>query len=146
MKSLKLLPLAAILVGVTLATPSFAVSPSSTSGLTGTWHNVNPASGGIIKIVVTKVGSQLKFKSYGSCSPTPCIHTTVTAYPHSSSVSSNYARGFTAYRNSGFKSVKFDAIRDFNQTSGTFMRLNSFNKFAAGDTRKDYVSSDLFRK
>ncbi len=146
MKLSKLLLSVSVLAGVLFTAPSFAVAPSSTSGLTGTWYNVNPSSRGIVKIVVSKVGSQLRFKSYGSCSPTPCVHSTVIAYPHSSSVSSNYARGFTAYRNSGFKSARFDAIRDYGQTSGSFLRLNSFSKFASGDSRKDYLSSELFRK
>jgi hypothetical protein len=146
MKTSKLLLCASVVASGLFTAPSFAATPSSTSGLTGTWHNVNPSSRGIIKVVVTKVGAQLRFKSYGACSPTPCIHTTVMAHPHSSSVSSNFARGFTAYRNSGFKTTRFDAIRDYGQTSGSFLRLNSFSKFAPGDNRKNYLSSELFRK
>lgn len=142
----KLLLCTSVLATGLFSAPSFALTPTSTTGLTGTWHNVNPSTRGTIKVVVTKVGSQLRFKSYGACSPTPCIHTTVAAYPYSSSVSSNFARGFTAYRNSGFKSTRFDAIRDYGQTSGKFLRLNSFSRFASGDGRKNYLSSELFRK
>jgi len=146
MKLVKLFTSMAILAATLFAAPSYAVAPTSSYGLTGTWYNVNPNSRGIVKVVVSKVNGQLRFKSYGSCSPTPCVHTTVIAQPHSSSISSNYARGFTAYRNSGFKTARFDAIRDYSQTSGSFLRLNSFSKFASGDARKDYLSSELFRK
>ena len=146
MKILKVIPYVSVLAGALLAAPSFAVAPTSTAGLTGTWYNVNPSTRSIVKVVVTKIRGQLLFKSYGSCSPTPCVHSTVVAYPHSSNVSSNYANGFTAYRNSGFKSARFDALRDYGQSSGTFLRLNSFSKFAPGDSRKDYASSELFRK
>jgi len=146
MKSLKLLPCVTVLASVLVSAPSFAKPPVSTYGLTGTWYNVNPATRGTVKIVVTKVGGQLRFRSYGACTPTPCVHTQVIAHPHSGNVSSNFATGFTAYRNSGFKSVRFDALRDYGQTGGTFLRLNSFSKFAAGDSRKDYASSELFRK
>lgn len=146
MKLLKLLSYISVLAVALIATPSYAVPPTSTAGLTGTWHNANPATRGIIKIVVTKVAGQLRFKSFGACSPTPCVHSTVIARPYSSGISSNFARGFTAFRNSGFKMARFDAVRDYNQTSGAFLRLNSFNKFAAGDSRKDFLSSELFRK
>ncbi len=146
MKLLRILSYVSVVAGVLFAAPSSALEPSNTSRLTGTWHNVNPSTRGTIKIVVTKKRGRLYFKSYGSCSPTPCVHTTVRALPNSSSISSNYAKGFTAYRNSGFKTTRYDAIRDYSQTSGTFLRLNEFNRFAKGDKRKDYLSSALFRK
>lgn len=146
MKTFKILPYVSILAGALLAAPSFAVAPSNTNGITGTWHNVDPSTRGIVKVVVSKVGGQLRFKSFGACSPTPCVHSTVTAHPYSSNVSGNYALAFTANRNSGFKTTRFDALRDYGQSRGTFLRLNSFNKFASGDSRKNYGSSELFRK
>ena len=146
MKLLKTLTHTSVLAAALFSASSFATPPANTHGLVGTWHNANPSSRGIIKVVVTKVGHQLKFKSYGSCHPTPCVHSTVVAQPYSRNVSSNHAVGFTAFRHSGFKTTRFDAMRDYGQSSGAFLRLNSFNKYAAGDSRKNYASSDLFVK
>ena len=141
MKFTKVLSLASLVVGAALASSAHALPPSNVSGLLGTWYNTNPASNGIIRVVVTGTGSALKYTSYGSCSPTPCVHSTVVAYPHSASVGSNTAVGFTAYRNSGFKYERVDAVR-----TGSYLRLDSFNTFAAGDTRKNYVSTETFKK
>lgn len=78
--------------------------------------------------------------------PTPCDHGTRLASVYSRSISSNYAQGATADWNFGFKTTRVDAMRDSSVHNGTFLRLNSFNKFASGDTRKDYFSSELFRR
>lgn len=141
MALLKALSVSTIISTLLLSFAAHAVPPTAVGGLTGTWYNVNPNDSGIIKVVVTNTTAGLRFKSYGSCSPTPCIHTTVVAYPHSASVSSNTAIGFTAYRNSGFKYTRFSAMR-----SGSYLRLDSFDTFASGDTRKDYASTDYFTK
>jgi len=130
------------LVGAALLSASaHAVPPTALSGLTGTWYNTNPNTGGIVKFVVAQTAAGLTFKSYGACSPTPCVHTTVLAYPHSASVSSNTATGFTSYRNDSFKYTRYSAVR-----TGTNLRLDSFSTFASGDTRKNYLSSETFAK
>lgn len=141
MKLFKSLSLSSLLGAVLLAASAHAVPPTGVAGLTGTWYNTNPSTGGIVKFVVTQTASGLTFKSYGACSPTPCVHTTVVAYPHSASVSSNTATGFTSYRNDTFKYTRYSAVR-----TGANMRLDSFSTFAAGDTRKNYLSSETFAK
>jgi hypothetical protein len=132
---------------VMLANTAHAVQPTSTSGLTGTWYNVNPNTRGTVKVVISKtVFGTMLIRTYGSCSPTPCNHGNRVAKVYSRSISSNYARGLTADYNFGFKSKRVDARRDYSVDNGTFLRLNSFNKFASGDGRKDYFASELFRK
>lgn len=141
MKLFKSLSISSLVGAVLLATSAHAVPPTAVSGLTGTWYNTNPATGGIVRFVVTQTLTGLTFKSYGACSPTPCVHTTVVAYPHSASVSSNTATGFTSYRNDGFKYSRYSAVR-----VGANLRLDSFSTFAAGDTRKNYLSSEMFSR
>ena len=141
MKLFKTLSVSSLVSAVLLAASAHATPPTAVSGLTGTWYNTNPSTGGIVKFVVTQTATGLTFKSYGACSPSPCVHTTVVAYPHSASVSSNTATGFTSYRNDGFKYTRYSAVR-----TGSYLRLDSFSTFASGDTRKDYLSSETFSK
>lgn len=141
MKVIKPLSISALIGAILLSASAHAVPPTGVSGLVGTWYNTNPNTRSTVKFEVTQVVGGLRFKSYGSCSPTPCVHTTVVAYPHSAGVSSNTATGFTAYRNSGFVYTRYSAVR-----TGTNMRLDAFSTFASGDTRKNYVVSETFSR
>jgi hypothetical protein len=141
MKMFKFISLTTLIGSLLFASAAHAVPPTNVSGLVGTWYNINANDNGIIKVVVTNTSRGLRFKSYGSCSPTPCVHTTVVAYPHSASVSSNTAVGFTSYRNDGFKYSRYSAMR-----TGSYLRLDSFSTFASGDSRKNYAATDYFKK
>lgn len=141
MKKVNILVVLSLVASLFLSAAAYAVPPTNVSGLVGTWNNVNANDNGIIRVVVTNTRLGLRFTSYGSCSPTPCVHSTVVAYPHSASISSNAATGFTAYRNSGFKYARYSATRE-----GSYLRLSSFNTFASGDSRKNYLSTDYFIK
>lgn len=124
--------------------PALAVQPTSTTGLTGTWYNANPNTRGTVKVVVWTFLGNVYVRTYGACTPTPCDHGTRVAKVYSRSISSNYANGLTADWNHGFKTTRVDARREYGIDGGTFLRLNSFHKFAAGDTRKDYFASEVF--
>lgn len=124
-----------------VATSAMAVPPSNVSGLTGLWTNTNAGTRGITKILVWGSGSNLRFKSWGSCSPTDCVHSTVPAYAHSSNVSSNTAVGLYAFRHSGFAYTRFAATR-----VGSFLRVTYYTTFAAGDSRKNYTKTEYFRR
>lgn len=142
MKKLKALTVASLISAAMFSITAQAEPPTNVSGLIGTWVNTNSNDNGIIKIVVSPTfWGGITFKSYGSCHPTACVHTTVSAQAFSASVSSNTAVGFTAYRNSGFKYERYAAER-----VGSYMRLDSFNTFASGDTRKNYTAVDYFKK
>jgi len=141
MKLFKSFSVIAIFSALFFSAMAHAVAPTNVNGLVGTWKNINANDKGIVKVVVTKVRGGLRFKSYGSCHPTPCVHTTVVAYPHSASVSSNTAVGFTAFRHSGFKYARYSAKR-----TGSYLRLDSFNTFASGDSRKNYAATDYFKR
>jgi hypothetical protein len=129
------------------ANSAWAVSPTSVDSLVGTWVNVNPNTRGTVKIVVGKdsVGS-LTINTFGACSPTPCNHGVIGASAYSSGVSSNVGIGFSAQYNSGFKTTVVTGKLDYEYSDATFLALGSHSKFAVGDTRKDYMSTELFRK
>jgi len=126
---------------------AFALQPTGTSGLTGTWYSVNPNTTSIVKVVIsTHSNGTLHINTYGACTPTLCNHGNIHATKYSRSVGSNYTTGLTAIYYQGYKTVRVDGYRDYSATNGTFLRLNTFNKYSAGDTRKDYYESGLFRK
>jgi hypothetical protein len=142
MKLIKNLSLTGILSALVLSASVFAEAPTNVNGLVGTWVNTDSSSSGIVKVVVSKTRTGgISFKSYGACSPTPCVHSTVTAQPYAANVSSEIAVGFYAYRNSGFKYARF-----FGKRVGSYLKVDSFSTFASGDSRSDYTNYGYFKK
>ena len=133
--------LAAIVSAILISFTASAEPPTNVAGLIGNWVNIDSSTGGIVRVVITNTGSGLRFTSYGACSPTPCVHSTVVAYPYAASVASETATAFYAYRYVGFKYE-----RHLGQRIGSYLRLDSLNTFASGDTRTDYHSYGYFLK
>jgi hypothetical protein len=136
----------ALVLGLATAPPTQAEPPANRSALVGTWVNVNPASSGIVKVVITNDIFGFRVRTYGACSPSPCDHGAIAASPLSKTVSSTVASGLSATYNFGFKKTLVTAKRVSEYDGGTFLQLDAFNIFAAGDTRFDYMRSELFRK
>ena len=126
---------------VALATP-----PTGLTNLVGTWNNVNPTTGGILKVEIINDATGFKVHTYGACSPTPCDHGAVAASPFSKTVSSSSAQGFSAQYNFGFSTMLVTGQRVYNIDGGTFLELETRTKFAPGDTRFDYTRTEIFRK
>ena len=120
---------------------AYAQQPTNYSNVVGTWVNVNAATRGITKVVVTQSGGQLYIHTYGACTPTPCDHGTIAADAFSLSVSDAVTKGFSGEYHHGFKDTLVTGLR-----SGSLLALESRNKFAAGDNRYDYVGRELFRR
>lgn len=137
---LPLLFSACLLIASTfVATSALAVPPTNVAGIVGTWTNINSGTNGITKIAIWSRGAGLRFQSWGACVPTDCVHTTVPAYAHSATVSSNTAVGLYAYRNSGFAYTRFAATR-----VGPYLRVTYYTTFAAGDSRKNYTKTEYY--
>jgi hypothetical protein len=123
-----------------------AQKPPVVSDVVGVWTNVNPATPSIAKIVVsgTSTGA-LTVHGYGACSPTPCDWGSVAANGFSPGVSSNQAESWNAFYNFGFKTDQLTAVRltSYNGKAGDYLQVTSQSVFAAGDTRYDYVSTDV---
>jgi hypothetical protein len=135
-----------LMTGLASGVPAMAEPPANRAALVGTWVNVNPATKGIVKVIITNDLFGFRVHTYGACSPTPCDHGTIKASPFSKSVSSTVAAGLSAVYNFGFKTTLITAKRTAEFDNGTFLELESRNVFAAGDTRFDYMQSELFRK
>lgn len=126
------------------AGPALAVQPANVANLVGTWNNVNPATGGVVKIIITNDATGFKIHTYGACSPTPCDHGIIPASRFSKTVSSTVAHGLSAQYNFGFSTVGVTAQRVYDIDGGSFLELEGRTKFAAGDTRQDYMRTELF--
>jgi hypothetical protein len=129
-----------------LSQSAFALQPSNTTNLVGTWTNVNPATGGIVKVVVTNNILGFRINTFGACSPTPCNHGSILASRFSKSVSSTVAQGLSGQYDFGFSTMLVTAQRVYDLDGGTFLEVETRTKFAAGDTRNDYTRTELFRK
>jgi hypothetical protein len=135
-----------LITGLAAGVPAMAEPPVNRAALVGTWVNVNPATRGIVKVVITNDLFGFRVHTYGACSPTPCDHGAIKASPYSKSVSSTVAAGLSAVYNFGFKTTLITAKRTAEFDNGAFLELESRNVFAAGDTRFDYMQSELFRR
>ena len=125
---------------------AFALQPANTANLVGTWVNVNPTTGGIVKIVVTHNILGFTINTFGACSPTPCNHGVIAASRFSKSVSSTVAQGLSGQYNFGFSTMLVTAQRVYDLDGGNFLELESRTKFAVGDARNDYTRTEMFRK
>jgi hypothetical protein len=121
--------------------------PASAAGLAsfvGTWTNNNPATRGIVKIVITLNGSTLMVNPYGACSPTPCNWGTQPATAYAPTVSSNLgtqANAATVSFNPGFATNLLTLTEQ-----GTQLSVSDFTRFTDGSGRTNYDSTDMFHK
>jgi hypothetical protein len=136
----------ALTIALATAAPTFATAPTSRSNLVGTWVNVNPATTGIVKVVITNDIFGFRIHTYGACSPTPCDHGSIVASPFSKSVTSSVATGLSAIYDHGFVKVLVTAKRTAEYDGGNYLELETRSAFAPGDTRFDYTRTELFRK
>lgn len=123
-----------------------ATPPTGLTNLVGTWNNVNPTTGGIVKVEITNDPTGFKVHTYGACSPTPCDHGAIAASPFSKTIASSIAQGLSAQYNFGFSTMLVTAQRVYNIDGGTFLELETRTKFAPGDTRYDYTRTEIFRR
>ncbi len=140
-----------LLTGVVLAIalgagPALAVQPANVANLVGTWKNVNAATGGIVQVIITNDITGFKVHTYGACVPTLCDHGAVPAFRFSKTPSSTIAHGLSAEYNSGFSVRNVTAQRVYDVDGSNFLELESRTRFAAGDTRQDYMRTELFIK
>ena len=125
---------------------ALAVQPTGVTNLVGTWVNVNPTTRNIVRIVITSDALGFRIHTYGACTPTPCDHGAIPASRFSKGTTSTAAYGFTGTYNFGFSTMLVTGLRDYQLDGGNFLRLETRTRFAAGDTRIDYMATELFRK
>jgi hypothetical protein len=124
--------------------------PASAAGLAsfiGTWVNTNPATRGIVKIVITQPampGAPLSVNVYGACVPTACNWGSQPAVAYAPSVSSNLpteANALTVDFNPGFAVNMLTIMQD-----GPYLRVTDFTRFTDNSHRTNYDQTETFKK
>ncbi|MGH9222969.1 MAG: hypothetical protein ACRD2W_04125 [Acidimicrobiales bacterium] len=111
------------------------------ANLMGTWVADDPATRGIVKVVLANAGGTLTVHAFGACTPSPCDWGKVKGRTYGPDVSTPRAVAFTSNYSFGFKTT----ILAGHLSKGRLI-VDSFNTFAAGDSRSDYYSSGSFHR
>lgn len=109
--------------------------------LLGTWVNVNPATRGMVKVIVELAGATLSVHPFGACVPTPCDWGRRNAIAYAANVSARPAIAFSVVFPQGFKNTIV-----VGHLEGSFLEVETFNDFVDGSGRSDYYSRELFRR
>jgi hypothetical protein len=109
--------------------------PSATPAIpsfTGTWLNDNSATGSVVKLIISEVGSRVKVHAFGSCHPTPCDWGTQPGTVDNGAATVAWDQGFVK-RNmtltltaSGHLSSTLDSV--YNDKRGTARWEDSFHR------------------
>jgi hypothetical protein len=136
-RTLRPLAALALAAGLLLPTPSSAQSAAST--LLGTW---NAASGGLVQVVIAGAPGAYTIHIKGSCSPTPCDWGTRPLTIFAPSAAITVGKIGMATFNQGF--VTRTVIVTAQDTTAPFLRVDVLSKFAPGDTRSNYATTQTF--
>lgn len=120
------------------ASPDTAV-PSN--ALVGAWHNANPNTRSITRILIGRLGNNLAVHTYGKCSPTDCDWGTVTGYTYATSVGSNLGIGFSAVYN-----FSFAQVINVGYLSGSNLYVFEFTRFTDNSGRSNFFEIERFHK
>ena len=108
----------------------------SSSALVKTWVNTDPATRGMVKIVIAAAGGGVSAHAFGACTPTPCDWGTVPGKVFSANVSSSTGIAFTAHYSFGFKNTTVTG-----HLNGKNLIVETFDEFTDGSARNNYYSS-----
>lgn len=114
------------------------VTPST---LVGTWHNTNPATNDIVKIIIASSGSAISVEVFGACVPSPCVWGSVPGIAYAANVSSDPAVAFTAQYKFSFANVLVTGHLD-----GKHLDLETFTQFTDGSGRSNLFTTDTMAK
>jgi hypothetical protein len=62
------------------------IRPASANELLGDWHNINPETRGLVRVVIDEMGGAVRVHAWGVCHPMPCDWGTVRAIPYAPDV------------------------------------------------------------
>lgn len=123
----------AILSPVCGAPAAAAQAPTEFNDLNGTWVNVDPNTGGFIRIVID--GNAVH--PYGNCTPKPCDWGIVEGRTYGASVRLAAPVAMTATFVMNFDEVVITLLLE----SDGRLRVDSFTHFTDGSRRADYHSA-----
>jgi len=121
--------------------------PASAAGLAsfvGTWTNNDPATRGIVKIVITLKGTTLIVQPFGACVPTACDWGARAAIAYAPNVSApvpTTANAATATFPASFKNDILTLTPEGSQLS-----VGDYTQFTDGSGRSNYDSMAMFHK
>lgn len=115
--------------------------PLDLKPLVGTWTNVDAATRGLVRLMITTSNAGLFVHAFGACTPTPCDWSTVPAKAFADSVCTTPAVGFTAQYKFGFKETLIVGHLEFGA-----LFVETFDHFIDGSGREDYNSVCIMSK
>ncbi|HEY0380707.1 MAG TPA: hypothetical protein VGC72_00665 [Candidatus Elarobacter sp.] len=132
-------PLAAMALAAGLLLPTAGSAQTAVSTLLGTW---NAPGSGVVQVVIAGAPGAYTIHVKGSCSPTPCDWGTrpLTIFAPSAAVSVGKI-GMATF-NQGF--VTRTVIVTAQDAVAPFLRVDVLSKFAPGDTRSNYATTQTF--
>jgi len=110
-------------------------------GLVGTWVNTNPATSGIVKVVLTDNHGSLRVHLYGACHPSPCDWGEVAGLAYAASIAGGPAVAFTANYGFSFKSTIVNG-----HIEGIMLVVEDFSVFTDHSGRAAYFDKGTFKK
>lgn len=131
-------PLAALVLSAFVLSPLAAPAQTAPSDMDGTW-NAAAGSTAIAKAVIAHSGKHYTLHLFGVCTPTPCDIGTQPLTIFAPTVNFPIGKVGTATFNKGF--VTLTVVVTLNDATSPLLNLQVFNKFAPGDTRSNYVTT-----
>jgi hypothetical protein len=128
-------PLAA-LAAVAL-TPLAAGAQTAPADMDGTW--TAPAGGTVAKAVIAHSGSNYTIHVFAPCSPTPCDWGTRPLTIYAPAVSIHVGKVGSAVFAQGF--VTRTVVVTLQDATAPFLGVQVLSKFAPGDTRSNYATT-----
>jgi hypothetical protein len=128
--------LGALALCAMLLIPSLSHAQTAVSTLLGTW---NASGSGITQVVVAGSPGAYTVHIKASCSPTPCDWGTRPLTIFAPSASTAVGKIGMATFSQGF--VTRTIVVTAQDAVAPFLRVDTYSKFAAGDTRSNYFST-----
>jgi hypothetical protein len=121
-----------------VARPAAPVDPAP---LVGTWVSFDPATRGIVRVVVASRGGRLAVRAFGAGSPAPHDWGEAAGDAFAGSVDAAAAVGFTARYRFGFVDTLLAAY-----LNRRLLVVDTYNVFGDGSGRASYFSRDHFHQ
>lgn len=133
----------AILMALTVFNPMGRASRVAAADFEflGTWVNVDSETRGLTRLQIFQVGSQLKVRGFGKCSPTDCDWGLTDLNTAGMSISDTDTTHAVARYDFGFKDTVIAIHFEGNQ-----MAVETYNVFKDGSGRKNYRTMSLLKK
>jgi hypothetical protein len=132
-------PLAALALAAGLLVPAPASAQTAASTLLGTW---NGSGSGVVQVVIAGGPGAYTIHIKASCSPTPCDWGTRPLTIFAPSAAIGVGKIGMATFSQGF--VTRTVIVTAQDAVAPFLRVDILSKFAPGDTRSNYATTQTF--